>query len=157
VIGRSADVNAIAALLHGGARIVTVTGPGGVGKTTVAAATARQLDSEYTGGLRWTSLATVDNPGRVRDAIRQALGVLSPRDAAATASRLGDESWLVVVETWTRSPTPQRGWSTSSPCARACSSWQLAGPLYGCARSRSTDWPPSPFRPRQAVSTWPKF
>jgi predicted ATPase/transcriptional regulator with XRE-family HTH domain len=98
VIGRSADVNAIAALLHGGARIVTVTGPGGVGKTTVAAATARQLDSEYTGGLRWTSLATVDNPGRVRDAIRQALGVLSPRDAAATASRLGDESWLVVVD-----------------------------------------------------------
>ncbi len=45
LIGRDADLDAVAALL-GEHRIVTITGPGGAGKSTLALAVARRLQSD---------------------------------------------------------------------------------------------------------------
>jgi non-specific serine/threonine protein kinase len=56
-------------------RLVTLTGPGGVGKTRLALQVATDVSDEFTDGAAFVSLAAVHDPERVPSTIAQALGL----------------------------------------------------------------------------------
>ena len=57
-VGRDGPVREVAGLL-GGCRLVTVTGPGGVGKTRLAGAVARRVAGRFADGAWLVELAAV--------------------------------------------------------------------------------------------------
>jgi predicted ATPase/DNA-binding CsgD family transcriptional regulator len=76
LVGRSADRAALVTRLrHPEARLVTLTGPGGVGKTRLALAAAQDLAPDFADGVYWAPLAALSQPDFVLPAIAQALGL----------------------------------------------------------------------------------
>src|SRR4051794_31066280 len=99
-VGRTTEVAAIRRLLES-ARLVTLTGPGGVGKTRLALAVARRVHGAYPDGVVLAQLAAVRDPRLVLPAIAQILGVRETpgRDLVDTlADDIGDRAMLVVVD-----------------------------------------------------------
>jgi predicted ATPase/class 3 adenylate cyclase/Tfp pilus assembly protein PilF len=74
-IGRQEPLARLAALLDGGARLVTVTGMGGVGKTRLALRCAWSWLGEYPGGVWFCDLAAARDLAGVQRAVAQGLGV----------------------------------------------------------------------------------
>jgi non-specific serine/threonine protein kinase len=75
-VGRENELAAVAALLdRDGVRLVTLTGPGDIGKTRLAVKAALDLVDRYPDGDRFVPLADVDDAGLVGDAVLRALGV----------------------------------------------------------------------------------
>ena len=67
VLGRDDDARAVIDLLRRpDVRLVTVMGPGGVGKTTLALEVAHRLASEHVDGAAFVNLAALARPGRGR-------------------------------------------------------------------------------------------
>ncbi|MET8796038.1 ATP-binding protein, partial [Nocardia sp. NPDC004568] len=56
-IGRELEIKKITTLLLGSARLVTLTGPGGIGKTRLAAEIARRCDEDAHTSVYWVRLA----------------------------------------------------------------------------------------------------
>jgi predicted ATPase/DNA-binding CsgD family transcriptional regulator len=84
-VGRAAVVDEIAGLL-GECRLVTVTGPGGVGKTRLAGEVASQVAGWFADGVWLAELAAVRDPAQVAAAVATALGIRElPAAAAADA------------------------------------------------------------------------
>jgi len=78
LIGRENEVAAVVRLLQGttgGARVVTLLGPGGVGKTRLALAAAMMLGDEYPDGLIFVDLAALRDPALVAASVAQAVDV----------------------------------------------------------------------------------
>jgi predicted ATPase/DNA-binding CsgD family transcriptional regulator len=73
-IGRSAEIEAAAGLLarH---RLVTLTGPGGAGKTRLAGQVAEREAGRYPDGLWWVDLAGVNDGTAVPEAVAETLNV----------------------------------------------------------------------------------
>jgi predicted ATPase/class 3 adenylate cyclase/DNA-binding CsgD family transcriptional regulator len=84
-VGRAGELDEIADLLAS-YRLVTVTGPGGVGKTRLAGAVAKEVAGRFAEGVWLAELAAVSDGARVASAVAAALGVSErPRVAAADA------------------------------------------------------------------------
>ena len=77
-IGREEAVRDVAGLL-GEYRLVTVTGPGGSGKTRLADQVARQMAGRFTDGAWLAGLATVRDPAQVAPVVAAALAIRSSR------------------------------------------------------------------------------
>jgi predicted ATPase/transcriptional regulator with XRE-family HTH domain len=76
LIGREGQTQRICALLHRpGVRLVSLTGPGGVGKTRLALHVTAQVLDTYTDGCCVVELAPIREPGLVVTTIAQALGL----------------------------------------------------------------------------------
>jgi predicted ATPase/class 3 adenylate cyclase len=76
LVGREREVGEIAERVHGEeARLLTLTGPGGTGKTRLALQAAADLLEEFADGVFFVALATVTNPDLVPSAIAEPLGV----------------------------------------------------------------------------------
>jgi non-specific serine/threonine protein kinase len=73
-VGRAEAVRAVAGLLER-YRLVTVTGPGGVGKTRLAGEVARLAAARFADGAWLAELAPVRDPARVPPVVAVALGV----------------------------------------------------------------------------------
>ena len=73
-VGRAGEVDEVAALL-GQYRLLTVTGPGGVGKTRLAAEVARRVADRFADGVWLVELAAVQEPALVPAAVAVALGL----------------------------------------------------------------------------------
>jgi predicted ATPase len=74
LIGREREVSELVALLGESHRLITVTGPGGTGKTRLALQVAAELADAYFDGVFWVPLAGVADAELVLPAMRQALG-----------------------------------------------------------------------------------
>jgi predicted ATPase len=73
-IGREGEVAEVVSLLNDGARLVTLSGPGGTGKTRLAIEAASELVPEFTAGVFWVGLSTLRDPALVIETIAQTLG-----------------------------------------------------------------------------------
>jgi predicted ATPase/DNA-binding winged helix-turn-helix (wHTH) protein len=74
LVGRDKDIAALIAAVDDGG-VVTVVGPAGVGKTTVAVAAARQLTERLPHGACFVDLAAINDPQMVCATIASALGL----------------------------------------------------------------------------------
>lgn len=64
--------------LAAGSRLVTVLGPGGVGKTRLVARVADGWGLRFPGGIWWFDLAAVQEPEMVAQMVADEVGVRSP-------------------------------------------------------------------------------
>ncbi len=75
-VGREKEVAAAKELLlRQDVRLVTVTGPGGIGKTRLVGEVASGLAESFSGGIHFVPLAAVSDPALTASAIVQALGI----------------------------------------------------------------------------------
>lgn len=72
-VGREADIEAIRGDL-GGARLVTLLGPGGAGKTRLSQEAAERIAEKWPDGIWLAELAPVNDPATVPEAVLGALG-----------------------------------------------------------------------------------
>jgi predicted ATPase/class 3 adenylate cyclase/DNA-binding CsgD family transcriptional regulator len=99
-IGRDGPVAEVAGLLEE-YRLVTVTGPGGTGKTRMAAEVARRVAGRYADGAWLVELAPVQDPARVPAAVAAALGVREQPGvpaAEAVARVLARQQLLLMLD-----------------------------------------------------------
>ncbi len=80
LIGRDAELDSLVELVHG-ARLLSLIGPGGAGKTSLALAAVLRSSDAFPDGAFGVRLASVDTPDQVPLAVADALGV--PLDGAA--------------------------------------------------------------------------
>jgi predicted ATPase len=83
-----------------GVRLVTFTGPGGVGKTRLAVEAAAKLGSRFPDGVRFVDLAAVSAPDLVPAAIASGLGLNSSGGRLVTdiVSYLGSKRLLLLLD-----------------------------------------------------------
>jgi predicted ATPase len=103
LVGREQAVGEVASMLtmRPGGRLVTLTGPGGVGKTRLALAAAGQLRDRFGAGMVFVPLASVTDPQLVLSGISRALGADLGQTGSplqALAEQLGDDAWLVILD-----------------------------------------------------------
>ena len=99
-IGRAGPVREVAGLLEEH-RLVTVTGPGGVGKTRLAGQVARQVAGRFADGAWLAELAPVRDPAQVAAVVAAALGVREQPGvpvAEALARVLARQQLLLVLD-----------------------------------------------------------
>ena len=113
-VGREREVADVVALVRDGARLVTLTGPGGTGKTRLGIQAAAELVPEFKAGVFWVGLATLRDPALVVETVAQTLGAKGelartcrgPGDArAARQPRAGDRGGARSLPS---SPRPAR-------------------------------------------------
>jgi predicted ATPase len=80
-------------LLRDGARLLTLTGPGGSGKTRLAIEAAAQLVAEFKAGVFWVELATVKDPALVSETIAQTLGAKQ-----GLAEHIGERQVMLLLD-----------------------------------------------------------
>jgi predicted ATPase/DNA-binding winged helix-turn-helix (wHTH) protein len=84
IVGRSAVVDGLSASLPQ-RRFVTVIGPGGIGKTTVAVAVAHALSPSYRDGVCFVDFASISRPQLVPTTLSAVLGLAIPSEDAIPA------------------------------------------------------------------------
>jgi predicted ATPase len=92
-VGRGAEVAGVVALVREGARLVTLTGPGGSGKTRLGIEAAAELVPEFRAGVFWVGLATLRDPALVLETIGQILGA---KDEPAV--HIGEREMLLLLD-----------------------------------------------------------
>ena len=100
LIGREHDIAAVRKrLLSDGARLITLLGPPGVGKTRLAQAVAEDVLEHFEHGVFFVRLAPISDPDLVASAIAQALGLQmsGPNPPALQLRAYLEEKHLLLV------------------------------------------------------------
>jgi predicted ATPase len=97
LVGRADEVSAITDLLSA-KRLVTIAGPGGVGKTSVALEVAHNLVSSYIDGACMVDLTAVADPGMVCGAVAAALQLPLTAGLPEILRHLRDRHLLILLD-----------------------------------------------------------
>jgi predicted ATPase/class 3 adenylate cyclase len=74
LVGRQRELEELMGLLRDGARLLTLTGAGGTGKTRLALEAAAELTDEFVDGVFWAPLASVRQPELALPTIEETIG-----------------------------------------------------------------------------------
>jgi predicted ATPase/DNA-binding SARP family transcriptional activator len=146
LVGRRLELAAVSALYRDeGARLVTLTGPGGTGKTRLALATAQALEPELRDGALFVSLAPVSDPELLVPTIAEALDVREGGRALAegVTEHLRERRMLLVLDNFEQllSAAPLVG----DLLAAAPRLWILATSRAPLRLAAERDYPVPPF------------
>jgi predicted ATPase len=100
LVGRTIAVQHLRDLLSA-YRVVTLTGPGGIGKTKLALEVARGLFPSFEGDIRLVELVSLSDPGLVPSAVAGGLGLKLGGDeisAESVARAIGAQKLLLVLD-----------------------------------------------------------
>ena len=93
-VGREREVKQLTTLVRDeGARLVTLTGPGGSGKTRLAIEAATELVPDHKAGTFWVELAPIRDPALVTEEIAKTLGAQN-----GLADHIGEREMLLVLD-----------------------------------------------------------
>jgi predicted ATPase/class 3 adenylate cyclase len=92
-VGREREVAEVASLIRDGTRLLTLSGPGGSGKTRLAIEAAAELVPEHRNGVFWVGLATLRDPALVVETIAQTLGAKD-----GLADHVGERELLLLLD-----------------------------------------------------------
>jgi predicted ATPase len=93
-VGRGREVGDVLARLRSGVRLLTLTGPGGSGKTRLAIEAAGEMVAEFNAGVYWVGLAPVRDSALVADTIGRTIGA----HGALLAEHIGHRELLLVLD-----------------------------------------------------------
>ena len=153
LIGREREIAAVAALLGDPTvRLVTLTGPGGVGKTRLALRVAADAAAAFADGVAFVDLAPVADPDLVAPTVATALGVREAGDrpiAERLAAALRDRDLLLVLDNFEQvieaAPLVARAARRLPPPDGARHQPRAAAPVRPSTSSPCRPWP-SPTR-----------
>ena len=117
LIGRQAERAVLRQLLSETNRLVTIVGPGGVGKTRLALQVAHEMAERFAQGALFVPLAAVTRAADIPVAVAQALGVTPPgaRDAAEQLlALLAGRSLLLLLDNIEQLLGPDQGDETTA-------------------------------------------
>jgi predicted ATPase len=100
VVGRAADLASLVELVREH-RVVTITGPGGVGKTRIVVELGRLLAPEFLDGVAFVALADVTEPADFLPALAEALDVKEADGRTfgdGVAALIGDKKALLLLD-----------------------------------------------------------
>jgi predicted ATPase/transcriptional regulator with XRE-family HTH domain len=103
LLGREHELQFVTAALAGGeVRLLTLTGPGGIGKTRLALEAARRTQGSFSGGIYFVSLGGVRDASLVAPEVAKAIGVAETGADLETllAKRLAGRRALVLLDTF---------------------------------------------------------
>jgi predicted ATPase/class 3 adenylate cyclase len=92
-VGRARERDQLLGLLQTGSRLVTLSGPGGSGKTRLALEVASELVTAFTAGVFWVGLAPLRDPALVTETIAQTLGAKD-----GLAEHVGERELLLLLD-----------------------------------------------------------
>jgi predicted ATPase len=92
-VGRTREREELLDLLRNGSRLVTLSGPGGSGKTRLAIDVASELVPEFKAGVFWVPLAALREPNLVVETVAQTLG-----SSDGLAGHIGERELLLVLD-----------------------------------------------------------
>src|SRR6266511_5357059 len=92
-VGREREVSDVVELLQDGARLVTLSGPGGSGKTRLAIESAAELVPEFRNGVFWIGLGALRDPALVVETVAQTLGAKD-----GLAEHIGERELLLLLD-----------------------------------------------------------
>ncbi len=96
IIGRDGDIEAITGLIDEH-RLVTILGPGGVGKTSLAVTIGSRVVDGFPGGVTFVDLSGVSEPTFVIPSVASAIGV-DIKTVEGLSERLGETKTLLVID-----------------------------------------------------------
>jgi predicted ATPase/class 3 adenylate cyclase len=92
-VGRTREREELLGLLRERARLLTLSGPGGSGKTRLALEVAFELVPEFNAGVFWVGLAALRDPALVMETIAQTVGAKD-----GLAGHIGDRELLLLLD-----------------------------------------------------------
>ena len=92
-VGRERELTELVAMLQDSARLVTLSGPGGSGKTRLAIEAATELVPAFKAGVFWVGLAALRDPALVTGTIAQTLGAKK-----GLAEQVGERELLLLLD-----------------------------------------------------------
>jgi predicted ATPase/class 3 adenylate cyclase len=100
-LGRDRELGEVVEQLRNGARLLTLTGPGGTGKTRLALQAAAEAAEDFGDGVWWVPLAALRDPALVLRHTAQALDVVEQPDrplAEVLAEMLSGKRMLLLLD-----------------------------------------------------------
>jgi predicted ATPase len=92
-VGRQRERDELVSMLSNGARLVTLSGPGGSGKTRLALEAATELVPDFKAGVFWIGLSALRDPALVTETIGQTLGSKN-----GLAEHVGERQMLLLLD-----------------------------------------------------------
>jgi predicted ATPase len=92
-VGRERERQEVTELLQNGARLLTLSGPGGSGKTRLSIEAATQLVDAFKEGVFWVPLATIRDAALVTETIAETLGA-----KVALHEHIGERQMLLLID-----------------------------------------------------------